>query len=182
LFFPISSHLFRSLLFSLSFSCVWHHLTHPLPAYHSCSLYTLISSNRSHYSTPTTPQLPSNPSPSCFNLILSPAQLAQGSIITRFDQNTIYLQQLRLSKCTQGFRDETQCLGASSNPYQSAFIFTPFDSALQNYNARSSPFVLIGLRPVPRLHCSSTPPHLKQQALTFGVFTFLQPITENRNL
>lgn len=152
LFFPISSYLFRSLFFSLSLSCVWHHLTHP-PS--SLPFLLLV---HPHFQQPFALQHADNPStpfksfPSCFNLILSQAQLAQGSIITPCDQNTIYFQQLRLSKCTRGFRGETECLQASSNPYQSAFIFTPFDFALQNYNARSSPLVLIRQGLALRLH------------------------------
>jgi hypothetical protein len=43
-----------------------------------------------HADNPSTPSKPSSPLPGPrFNLILSPAQLAQRSIITRFDQTTI---------------------------------------------------------------------------------------------
>jgi hypothetical protein len=117
-------------------SSTWSSLSHPIlfvPCfYHSPSLVSGTLSHSPFQLTIPTPCTPSfqatvrtiarrhNPSPpfksfqpSCLNLILSPAQLAQGSIITRFDQNTIYLQQLRLSKCTYGFRDGMECLPAT---------------------------------------------------------------------
>jgi hypothetical protein len=149
-----------------------HTLPSNIPFY-----FSLLHLPASCTAVPTTPQRPSNPSPFCFNLILSPTELAQRSIITRFDQNTTYSQQSTPSTFTQGFKDRTEHLGTSTSQCLSVFISTsrvhtfPFSCS----QLQSTVFSPHSHKPAtgPRISTKALPSRIWSNDVTFHVFTFL---------